>query len=96
MYVLVWWLVNRARYGEVAGTSLAYRTVSDQKVNWVQCLGENRATIRQKGRLSGEPAPIGARNSPRKTLESGPYMVCLQTNISAKIPPEKRGLAHMP
>ena len=57
MYVLVWWLVNRARYGEVAGTSLAYRTVSDQKVNWVQCLGEDRATIRQKGRLSGEPTP---------------------------------------
>ena len=76
MYVLVWWLVNRARYGEVAGTSLAYRTVPDQKVNWVQGLGEDRATIRQKGRLSGEPTPVGARNSPRKTLESGPYAAC--------------------
>ena len=76
MYVLVWWLVNCARYGEVAGTSLAYRMVSDQKVNWVQGSGEDRATIRQKGRLSGEPTPIGARNSPRKTLESGPYAAC--------------------
>lgn len=76
MYVLVWWLVNRARYGEVAGTSLAYRTVSDQKVNWVQGSGEDRATIRQKGRLSGESAPVGARNSPRKTLEPGPYAAC--------------------
>ena len=66
MYVLVWWLVNRARYGEVAGTSLAYRTVSDQKVNLVQGSGEDRATIRQKGWLSGEPTPVGARNSPAK------------------------------
>jgi len=48
MYVLVWWLVNRARYGEVAGTSLAYRTVSDQKVNWVQGSGEEWATIRRR------------------------------------------------
>ena len=62
----------------------------------MQGSGEDWATIRQKRRLSGEPTPVGARNSPRKTLESGPYMVCLQTNISAKIPPEKRGLAHMP
>ena len=76
MYVLVWWSVNRARPGEVVGTSLAYRTVSDQKVNSVQCLGEDRATIRQKSRLSGDPAPIGAQNSPRKTLEFGPHTAC--------------------
>lgn len=76
MYVLVWWSVNRARPGEVAGTSLAYRTVSDQKVNWVQGLGEDWATIRQKSQLSGDPAPVCVRNSPRKTLEFGPYTVC--------------------
>ena len=52
VYVLVrWWLVNRARYGEVAGTSLAYRTVSDQKVNWVQGSGEDWATIHQRAKI---------------------------------------------
>jgi len=40
--------VNHARYGEVAGTSLAYRTVSDQKVNSTQCSGEDWATIHQR------------------------------------------------
>ena len=48
VYVLVWWLVNRARPGEVAGTSLAYRTVSDQKVNWVQGSDEDSATSYQR------------------------------------------------
>ena len=66
MYVLVWWLVNCARYGEVAGTSLAYRTVSDQKVNWVQGSGEDWATIRQKRRLSGESAPSAHEIHPAK------------------------------
>ena len=47
----MWWLVNRARYGEVAGTSLAYRTVSDQKVNWVQGSGEDWATIHQRAKI---------------------------------------------
>lgn len=76
MYVLVWWSVNRACPGEAAGTSLAYRTVSDQKVNRAQGLGEDWATIRQKSRLSGDPAPIGTQNSPRKTREFGPYTAC--------------------
>ena len=62
MYVLVLWLVNRARYGEVAGTSLAYRTVSDQKVNWVQGSGEDRATIRPK-------APAQRRIDPHRCAE---------------------------
>ena len=66
MYVLVWWLVNRARYGEVAGTSLAYRTVSDQKVNWVQGSDKEWATIHQKGQLSSKPTPVGARIHPAK------------------------------
>ena len=51
VYVLVWWLVNRARYGEVAGTSLAYRTVSDQKVNSTQGSGEDSATTLQITRI---------------------------------------------
>ena len=51
VYVLMWWLVNRARYGEVAGTSLAYRTVSDQKVNSTQCSGEDWATIHQRAKI---------------------------------------------
>lgn len=70
------WSVNRARPGEAAGTSLAYRTVSDQKVNRARGLGEDWATIRQKSQLSGDPAPIGTQNSPRKTREFGPYTVC--------------------
>lgn len=65
MYVLVWWSVNRARPGEVVGTSLAYRTVSDQKVNRVQGLSEDRATIRPKG-------PAQRRTGPRRRAEFTP------------------------
>jgi len=43
--------VNRARYGEVAGTFLAYRTVSDQKVNSMRCSGEDSATTPQITRI---------------------------------------------
>ena len=56
MYVLVrWWLVNHARPGEVAGTSLAYRTVSDQKVNSTQCSGEDSATTPRITRIRAQP-----------------------------------------
>ena len=72
MYVLVWWLVNRARYGEVAGTSLAYRTVSDQKVNWVQGSGEDWATIRRRVGW----APVFTRFS-RLLVGEGPRLSCL-------------------
>ena len=65
VYVLVWWLVNCACCGEAAGTSLAYRTVSDQKVNWAQGSGENRATIRPKG-------PAQRRTDPHRCAEFTP------------------------
>ena len=73
MYVLVWWwLVNCARYGEVAGTSLAYRTVSDQKVNWVQGSGEDWATIHRRMGLG----PVLTRFS-RLLIGEGTRLSCL-------------------
>ena len=66
MYVLVWWLVNRARYGEVAGTSLAYRTVSDQKVNWVQGSGEDWATITRRVDSAANRPPSARKIHPAK------------------------------
>jgi len=64
--------VKRARPGVVAGTSLAYRTVSDQKVNSTQCSGEDWATIHQRAKIrvrlpnflscsGGEPAPASLK-----------------------------------
>ena len=58
-------VVGEPRPGEVAGTSLAYRTVSDRKVNSVQGLGEDRATIRPKG-------PAQRRTDPRRRAEFTP------------------------
>jgi len=39
--------VNHTRPGEVAGTSLAYRTQSRREVNSTQCSGEDSATTAQ-------------------------------------------------
>jgi len=47
--------VNQARPGEVAGTSLAYRTVSDQKVNSTRCSGEDWATTPRITRIPAYP-----------------------------------------
>lgn len=66
MYVLVWWLVNHARPGEMAGTSLAYRTVSDQKVNWVQGSGEEWATIRRRVDSAANRPPSARKIHPAK------------------------------
>jgi len=52
--------------GEVAGTSLAYRMVSDQKVNWAQGSGEDWATISRRVDSAANRPPSARKIHPAK------------------------------